>query len=202
MGKCDSILYVNSTFSVIFKQKGSDLSAIMSRSSPGIRSMLRQEDILFETADGTKLDDIEDLTFKDVYKKSYMGSLEFKTNAAVHGLFDFLLNWTDPRLDVRCSKSPLILCPVPFLHSELNQAQVSKSVVKSKDSKTNLYKLCITGIVLPQSLNKLLKMVHQNQQQFEELDCLIVFETNEPSINREIPSMKTIELKGADILTN
>jgi hypothetical protein len=156
--------------------------------------------------DGSVLDqettpqDTDALIMRDTTHKGYMGALSFTSKRTSHELFDFLLNWTDPRLDVRCSRTPTLISPKPFIGSRLEQAELHRSVVKSKDSKSNLYKLTINGPIIPPHMRELLKMVRSHQSRYEETDCLVVFETDDRTVMKETLALRTIEFKNSAIV--
>ncbi|KAI8911940.1 hypothetical protein DFJ77DRAFT_468329 [Powellomyces hirtus] len=53
--------------------------------------------------------------------------LRFPDLASVHGLFEFLLKWTEPRTDRRAMQLPTLLALRPFLHAQLKSAQIVKN---------------------------------------------------------------------------
>jgi hypothetical protein len=146
----------------------------------------------------TKSQDTDGMDLKDVTIKGYTGALVFSSKRTTHELFDFLLNWTDPRLDVRCSRTPTLISTKPFIGSRLQQAELHRSTVKSRDSKSNLYKLTINGPIIPLYLQELLKMLRLHQCRLEETDCLVVFETDERTIIKESLTLRSVEFKNSE----
>jgi hypothetical protein len=166
-----------------------------------------QLEIDFEAMDATDLEsetrtiESDEFVVKDTSTKRFEGALLFSSKTTAHALFDFLLNWTHPRLEMRCSRTPTLISSKPFLGARLQQATVTRSTVKSKDSKSNLYKICVAGRIIPTKMLSLLEIVRLQQTKLEETDCLVVFETDEQTIIKELDTYKSIEFKNRDIIS-
>ncbi|KAG0239714.1 hypothetical protein BGW41_007514 [Actinomortierella wolfii] len=94
--------------------------------------------------------------------------LHFKGRMRVHALFDFLLNYKPEVDESRLYHSPSLIASVPFLHSSLKRAQLSKSRQISKQvpgtdriERTN--RIDVQGIILPTQLKKLLELMAKQQ---------------------------------------
>ncbi|KAJ3041950.1 hypothetical protein HDV00_008459 [Rhizophlyctis rosea] len=148
-GQSPYFYYLNSEFSVLFfgesATKGMDCEAIMSKSSPGIRKQLENDDIDFREVrrgkrsthsaevveqEEEELGLPEDKEFVDAQKAPARmqqqeggSALHFVGHNNVHGLFDFLLNWKEPRIERRAEKFPMLLAPSPFLNGCLRTAE-------------------------------------------------------------------------------
>jgi hypothetical protein len=74
--------------------------------------------------------------------------LEFCGSMNVHGLYDFLLKWHEPRSDKRASSLPYLYSSKPFLNASLKSAQVLKSMQIKQASGECGYKLVIKGYLI------------------------------------------------------
>lgn len=50
--------------------------------------------------------------------------LVFRGHMGVHGLFNFLLNWRDNRVEFRSRGPPMLVAPCVFLNATVKQAEV------------------------------------------------------------------------------
>jgi len=72
------------------------------------------------------------LLFRPKKSSNPYSTLIISDHHAVHGLFDFLLNWIDPIASRRAEGFPLLISPKPFLNASLKAAQVNVLKLKKK----------------------------------------------------------------------
>jgi hypothetical protein len=117
-------------------------------------------------------------------------------------LFDYLLNWVDPRLEKRTAGSPLLLSPKPFLGAKISKAPISKEralmATSTESSGENLFKVCIDGFLLPCKLHQILQLLGKQQSLDQGAKCYCTLEVEETTISNE-PSeicIKRLEYSG------
>ena len=92
-------------------------------------------------------------------------SLLFRGQVHVHGLYDYLLKWTEPRSDKRALSFPQLYSGMPFLNASLKSAKIHRSS-NVKQGLGDSYKLIIKGVILPHSWQKLLDLLQQQNEEF------------------------------------
>ncbi|KAI9239463.1 MAG: hypothetical protein BYD32DRAFT_411289 [Podila humilis] len=181
-GACSHFYYVGKTWTILF-QHGSlslsgELEATLTYSTPGLRKVLRDEDIGFtqlpnitgviavqsfsskhdlEGSDDDEPGEISNLKGKPFQlpkEKGLSDTLLFKSNAEVHGLFTYLLNLKASYEDGFLYQSPCLISSTPFLHAALKRAQISKCRVVSRpvegsERVQKEYRVEIQGTLLP-----------------------------------------------------
>jgi hypothetical protein len=99
--------------------------------------------------------------------------LEFDGVSQVHGLYDFLLKWAEPRSDKRCHSLPLLYSQTAFLNASLKSSKVfylfdfkviRSSKIQSADG--DGYRMVIEGILFPESIIRLLDIFKEKNQEF------------------------------------
>ncbi|XP_047313161.1 protein downstream neighbor of Son-like isoform X2 [Impatiens glandulifera] len=128
--------------------------AYMSRSTRGLRSLLKEHDICFSMPlCRSKVDEAttEDLVELSEMEKHNLGQirwfkstsdvdnseqsvLAFTGNKNVHGLFDFLLNYRHLLKSLSSDDLPVLYSPVPFQNATFSAPEVRCKEVKSADS--------------------------------------------------------------------
>jgi hypothetical protein len=87
-------------------------------------------------------------------------ALFFPSNVSCHSLYDFLLNWVDPKVEVRARGPPKLVASCPFLNATMTCASVSKpTLVRQGTAKQSIWKLTIKGTILPDHLQFFLNHV-------------------------------------------
>ncbi|KAF9934061.1 hypothetical protein BGZ65_003922 [Modicella reniformis] len=165
-GACPYFYYMGTAWTVLFQHGSISLSgepeAILTNSTPGLRKVLEDEDIKFESLPNVTgkttihnlsskhdLDNLEEnLEDNDFEPKQRPNPLKtpllpsenqnlsdallFKGPLDVHGLFSYLLNMKTSYEDGFLYQSPSLIANVPFLHAALKRAQIIKCRVVSK----------------------------------------------------------------------
>ncbi|KAI8895321.1 hypothetical protein BC833DRAFT_601692 [Globomyces pollinis-pini] len=183
-GSSDYLVYINSMFTIVFLSEkdasGKVLTkASLNRSSLGFRLILKDQDIEFEPYSKISkpkpsvidLENAEDDMLKDDIFLKRSGTddglgtvgLKFTSKVSVHGLYDFILNWSDPRLEIRTASLPILMSHKPFLGAQIHQCKLIRSVVQSNDA-VKLYQVSITGYLLPSQCKALLELVRKQHQ--------------------------------------
>ncbi|TPX43116.1 hypothetical protein SeLEV6574_g05237 [Synchytrium endobioticum] len=193
----DEFYYMNDDFAAVFSAGRSTTSGecevIISNSTQGLRRALQREGIAFDMcprkkrmADNVQVieEDVEQelaefgqeqpgrivvMNGKDA--RTEYTSLHFKGHASVHSLFDYLLNWRDPRAHRRASQLPILLSLKPFLHATLKTLEILKNgklLNNEVDPMTGLakietmYKLELAGYILPRVVSALTSLMVTN----------------------------------------
>ncbi|KAJ3054497.1 hypothetical protein HK097_001678 [Rhizophlyctis rosea] len=199
-GQSAYFYYISSEFSVLFfgedAKAGLECEAILSRSTAGIRKQLQKDDINFEVVGASRKtplpdeikmgkslehadadEDTDFLKAQEVAPRMQKdnedaSTLRFVGHSNVHGLFDFLLNWKEPRTERRAERFPTLLAPSPFLNGCLQSAEVTKNgQVRNATRRTSgsdalaiRYNLKLSGYILPSSAAKLLEIMRKSQK--------------------------------------
>jgi hypothetical protein len=152
-GESRFFYYVNSEFSVLFSSQGEkdSLNAVLSNSTVGLRKALQ-------------IDGIEFTEKKKTCQKK-IWPLEFDGVEQVHGLYDFLLKWTEPRSDKRSQSLPLLYSHTAFLNASLKSSKVIRSS-KILSTDRDGYRMVIEGILFPEAIIKLLRIFKEKNEDF------------------------------------
>ncbi|KAI9207928.1 uncharacterized protein BJ171DRAFT_596350 [Polychytrium aggregatum] len=184
--------YLNPEFSVLFLSpkvvagESPKPKAVLSTSTPGLRRILESQGksglatklCVAATSLGPRVPFeavLPDPATRDLSQEAGKRvPLYFASPKAVHGLFDFLLNWRDPQLERQARQFPMLVSPHPFLHASLKSAQVSKygkvqqaSGLKGQNAAVGLteyYRLEIRGLLLPTSVLALVESLKKHQK--------------------------------------
>ncbi|ORX90645.1 hypothetical protein K493DRAFT_317833 [Basidiobolus meristosporus CBS 931.73] len=106
------------------------------------------------------------------WDNSYRSALYFSGHLNVHGLFDFLLNWKDSRLEYHVKRRPQLISPDPFLNAAVRSAKIVKNgkvhriandLPQGQESLQTSYKIELIGLFLPSSVHLLLELFKQTQ---------------------------------------
>jgi hypothetical protein len=97
--------------------------------------------------------------------KKRLEPLEFFGPCQVHGLYDFLLKWKEPRTDRRALSFPLLYSSKPFLNATLNSAKIVRSSAV-KQASGDGHKLIVKGTILPHSFQRLLELFKRENGTF------------------------------------
>jgi hypothetical protein len=159
-GESRFFYYLNSEFSVLFCQNEQDsLKAYLSSSTVGLRKALEMDAIEF--------------TEKKNNSQKKTWPLEFHGVEQVHGLYDFLLKWAEPRSDKRCQSLPLLYSQTAFLNASLKSSKVfcifdfkviRSSKIQSADG--DGYRMVIEGILFPESIIRLLDIFKEKNEEY------------------------------------
>lgn len=140
------------------------MTSTISTSTPGLRSLLSQNSIPYKPFlapienEAIALDTDFDFIPKNTPQDSLQNTgLSIPTSKSTHLLYNFLLNYVEPRYETRASGPPTLICKFPFINASLNPPVVSKPVIVTRDSKV-LYKVVMEGFILPQVILKVLKV--------------------------------------------
>lgn len=98
--------------------------------------------------------------------KRDLDPLRFEGHAQVHGLYDFLLKWVEPRSDKRATSLPYLYASKPFLNASIKTAKVHRSA-RVKQADGDGYKLVIKGLLLPHSSQQLLSLFQSQNGSFK-----------------------------------
>ncbi|KAG0035359.1 hypothetical protein BGZ81_008957 [Podila clonocystis] len=180
-GACTYFYYMSKSWTILF-QHGSislsgELEAILTYSTPGLRKVLRDEDVGFvqlpditgvkavhsfsskhdlEGSEDDEPSEISNLKGRSQIpkEKGLSDTLLFQGNAEVHGLFTYLLNLKASYEDGFLYQSPSLISSTPFLHAALKRAQISKCRVVSRpvegsEKVQKEYRVEIQGTLLP-----------------------------------------------------
>ncbi|KAG0097929.1 hypothetical protein BGZ93_001620 [Podila epicladia] len=180
-GACTHFYYVSKTWTILF-QHGSlslsgELEATLTYSTPGLRKVLRDEEIGFvqlpditgvkavhsfsskHDLEGSEDDEPSEISAlkgrsQIPKEKGLSDTLFFQGNAEVHGLFTYLLNLKASYEDGFLYQSPCLISSTPFLHAALKRAQISKCRVVSRpvegsERVQKEYRVEIQGTLLP-----------------------------------------------------
>ncbi|CAO2820250.1 unnamed protein product [Amaranthus hypochondriacus] len=118
-------------------------NAYISRSTRGLRSLLKEHDISFSMPLCSEVEQIsrEDLVELSEIEKHNLGQakrfsstpdvdnspkslLAFNGNYSVHGLYDFLLNYRSLLTTLSSMDVPVLCAPIPFLNAAISSPQV------------------------------------------------------------------------------
>ncbi|GMY14383.1 protein downstream neighbor of son homolog isoform X1 [Fagus crenata] len=128
-------------------------NAYISRSTRGLRSLLREHDICFSmplchskeeqvtTEDLVELSEIEKHNLGQTRRLSSLSDIDsssqsllvFSGNKNVHGLYDFLLNYRSFLTSLTAMDVPLLCSPVPFQNAALSAPEVRCMELKRAD---------------------------------------------------------------------
>ncbi|KAL4606748.1 hypothetical protein ACB092_09G125900 [Castanea dentata] len=128
-------------------------NAYISRSTRGLRSMLREHDVCFSmplchskveqvtTEDLVELSEIEKHNLGQTRRLSSLSDIDnssqsllvFSGNKNVHGLYDFLLNYRSFLTSLTAMDVPLLCSPVPFQNAALSAPEVRCMELKRAD---------------------------------------------------------------------
>ncbi|KAG0304475.1 hypothetical protein BGZ98_005467 [Dissophora globulifera] len=198
-GSCPYFYYIGTVWTILFQHGGvsfsGDIEAILTHSTPGLREVLREEDIVFErlpnvtgkttihnfsskndlenfddnASDATQEPKTRNESRQQTEEQTLSDTLLFRGQADVHGLFGYLLNLKTSYEDGFLYQSPTLVANVPFLHSALKRAQVSKCrtvsrPVEGTDRVQKEFRVDIQGFLLPTSVRDLHLTVASQQQ--------------------------------------
>ncbi|XP_065622768.1 uncharacterized protein LOC111991103 [Quercus suber] len=146
-----NLFYVCTSHFVVMFNGGDSLgrnkrscNAYISRSTRGLRSMLREHDVCFSmplchskveqvtTEDLVELSEIEKHNLGQTRRLSSLSDIDnssqsllvFSGNKNVHGLYDFLLNYRSFLTSLTAMDVPLLCSPVPFQNAALSAPEV------------------------------------------------------------------------------
>ncbi|KAH9272132.1 hypothetical protein BASA83_005723 [Batrachochytrium salamandrivorans] len=107
-----------------------------------------------------------------------LATIKICDSRSAHALFDYLLNWTDPGIEARATSLPTLFSPKPFVNAQLKRMKVLRNSlvqVAVEDSVTGqstlqpMYKLHLSGIILPTQLQDMLSCLVEHQQRLTTL---------------------------------
>lgn len=155
-----NLFYVCTSHFVVMFNGGDSLgrnkrscNAYISRSTRGLRSMLREHDVCFSmplchskveqvtTEDLVELSEIEKHNLGQTRRLSSLSDIDnssqsllvFSGNKNVHGLYDFLLNYRSFLTSLTAMDVPLLCSPVPFQNAALSAPEVRCMELKRAD---------------------------------------------------------------------
>lgn len=156
---CDIFYVCTSQFIVMFiggyyfGRTRRSCSAYMSRSTKGLRSLLREHDVSFSmplcrskaeqvtVEDLVELSEIERHNFGQTRRvasssavdNSQQSLLAFSGNDNVHGLYDFLFNYRNSLTSLTGADVPVLFSPMPFQNASLSAPEVRCKEMKRAD---------------------------------------------------------------------
>lgn len=117
----------------------------------------------------------------DVTTRS-LDPLHFNGPLQVHGLYDFLLRWREPRSDRRSQCFPVLYASHPFVNASLRAAKVTRSLssvqqvvsasastsgpTPSTTSTTEGFKMTLKGVILPNATGHILSALSLQNPDF------------------------------------
>ncbi|KAF9361575.1 hypothetical protein BGX26_001580 [Mortierella sp. AD094] len=169
-GACPYFYYVGTVWTILFKHgsisTSSEIEAILTNSTPGLREVLEREEIKFErlpnAARKTTVHNFSSKHDLENFEEDDMESISKSTASSldVHGLFSYLLNLKPSYEDGFLHQSPNLIAGVPFLHAALKRAQISKCRIVSRhiegtDKMQTEFRVDVQGTLLPMSVKEL-----------------------------------------------
>ncbi|RUS21752.1 hypothetical protein BC937DRAFT_91521 [Endogone sp. FLAS-F59071] len=144
-----------------------------------------------------KLEELQPGSTRVVQRDRIVGNarrsvLVFRGHMGVHGLFNFLLNWRDNRVEFRSRGPPMLVAPCVFLNATVKQAEITRNGTirrMTTDPSTNrsamqtLYRIDIDGYLLPTSLYALLLTVARAQGPEERFACALKTDERTEGLN-------------------
>ncbi|RUS23983.1 hypothetical protein BC938DRAFT_474312, partial [Jimgerdemannia flammicorona] len=118
--------------------------------------------------------------------------LMFRAHMGVHGLFNFLLNWRDNRVEFRARGPPTLVAPCTFLNAAVKQAEITRNGTirrmttdpsTARPTMRTLYRIDIEGYLLPTSLHNLLLTVGYAQGPGERFACAMKTDERTSGLN-------------------
>ena len=107
--------------------------------------------------------------------------LHFTGPLQVHGLYDYLLRWREPRSDRRSQCFPVLYASHPFVNASLKAAKVTRSLSavqqvtasassattsSSTTTTTEGFKMTLKGLILPSATGPILRALSQQNPDF------------------------------------
>jgi len=200
-GHCNYFYLIYRAFTILFlteDTKGKEIFAIVSRSTKGLRIILKEQGILFDTPlfvekEGSVIVHRQELLElsktvgldktqlvndkKDRIDNSSSSLLVIKGRSHTDSLFKFLAT-IDPRLG---EDVPIILSPIPFLNGTLKKLafksqEVTRTTVNNGFEK--VFRIDIKGLMLPHQLHEILSLLHLTLTNFD-----LALEVDKDSLN-------------------
>eukprot|EP00842_Homolaphlyctis_polyrhiza_P002336 jgi/Hompol1/3102/HPOL_003124-RA len=76
---------------------------------------------------GCQTDELGRVADKGSRRSTKSGTIKVSSSRSVHNLFDYLLNWVEPRSEMRAQGSPQLYAPKAFLNASLKRTQIIRN---------------------------------------------------------------------------
>jgi len=168
----------NAEFGVVVRRVGEEdglgvLEALITKTSPGLREMLRAREIEGQMLPLTK-GHLEIKLSEEKMPPKHLYAVYISDNRAVHRLVEFLGAWTDPQATRRASYGTArLFAPWAFTNASISFAHVEDKGLVTKTlegSNALLHRIEIRGPMLPTQLEKLMQFMNEVEVQVTEIE--------------------------------